>query len=173
MTPRRGRHTSVETHKAGCSRTWFNDAIEIVQFDAEGGISSSSSSQSVESTGPRAAKRQSSTAPVKIVLGPQVSRGSSSSMSCLLEADCSHGGLSTALDDNDAEEVAEENVFAKAAQRRRIRHSVTANQGPGLPPHALPAMAMSRILSRRRGSTLSTASSGSADGSIDCSAESR
>jgi len=100
-----------------------------------------------------------------------VSWGRSSSMSYLPEADCSHGSLSTAPDDNDAEEVAEENVFVKAAQRRRIRHSVTANQRLVLPPHALRAMTMSIILSRCRGSTFSAASSGSADDSVDCSAE--
>jgi hypothetical protein len=89
------------------------------------------------------------------------------------ETDSSHGILSS-TDDDDAEEVAEENAFAKAAQRRRIRRSVTVNLGTGLPPHALKAPTMSRILSRRREPCLNAdTSSSSADDSIDCPLDKR
>ncbi|CAK0851404.1 unnamed protein product, partial [Prorocentrum cordatum] len=88
-------------------------------------------------------------------LDRQTSWGTSSTSDSLLETHCSISSLSkAALDDSETEEVVEETLFAKAAQMRRIRRSVTANSGPGLPSHALPATTMSRILSRRRGPSL-------------------
>jgi len=172
---------------AGCGRTSFSDMVEIVQFDAEDGASSRDSSQSVGSTGPPpcSAKLQSCSCPAEaVVLGGRVSgrplqqapaaRAAiswGSSCSGALEAAGPPGGECAAPDGDDAQEAPDESVFAKAAQMRRIRRSVTANQGPGLPPHALSPMTMSRILSRRRGSAFSRVSSGSADSCIDCSAE--
>ncbi|CAK0809008.1 unnamed protein product [Prorocentrum cordatum] len=80
----------------------------------------------------------------------------------------SHCSLFTEPVDSDAGEAAEESVFAKVAQRRRIRRSVTANLGPGLPTHILPAVTTSKILSRR--GTCPTGMCLSADGSADFSA---
>ncbi|CAK0830858.1 unnamed protein product [Prorocentrum cordatum] len=171
---------------AGCGRTSFSDMVEIVQFDAEDVVSSHDSSQSVGSTGPPcSAKLQSCSCPVEmVVLGGRVpgrllqqapiARAAiswGSSCSGVPEAASPPGGECAAPDGDDAQEAPDESALAKAAQRRRIRRSVTANQGPGLPQHALSPVTMSRILSRRLGSALSGVGSGSADGCIDCSAE--
>lgn len=164
---------------ACCSRTSFNETVEVVQIDHEVGKASSSSCQSVEPAAPCAAKRESPPAPVRtttmvsgthaseafVMRAPIIRLESWASSSTLPEADCSYASASTALGDSDLEEVAEENVFEKAAQRRRIRRSVTANYGPGLPTDALPTMETSRILTRRSGSVFRAASSGSADDS--------
>lgn len=152
----------------------FNDMVEVVHFDAESGVTSPSGSWSVEIAGTRAANRRSSPAAAKTApVARTGSWGGDWSVSFVSETDSSHGVLSTSTDD-DAEEVAEESAFAKAAQRRRIRRSATANLGPGLPPHALKAMTMSRILSRRRESCLNAdTSSSSADDSIDCPLDKR
>lgn len=118
----------------------------------------------VEIAGPRRGKRQSSPAPLKIIRGSrasaalllrtplsrQVAWDSASNMSSMPEADGPRTDDSD-TDDSDTDEVAEESVFDKAAQMRRIRRSATANHGPGLLPNALQATTMSRILSRRQG----------------------
>ncbi|CAK0798294.1 unnamed protein product [Prorocentrum cordatum] len=172
---------------ADSRRASFRDMVEIVQFDAEESNGNrQSKSLCVATAGARALKRQSSPAPARtgwagfasttLPLQAPATRtascASSSNECSLLAAGCSpSSSMSTAAGDSDAEEAAQENVFAKAAERRRIRRSVTANHGPGLSPHALPAMTMSRILTRRRGGSadfgIADISSGPADDSID------
>ncbi|CAK0828466.1 unnamed protein product, partial [Prorocentrum cordatum] len=127
--------------------------VRFVADDAAGG------DQHAEAS---AARREPSPAPAEMAPCSRAPRrttaprpeawGGPSEASSLAGSGCSHGSPSTESDeDSDAGEVAEESVFAKAAQRRRTRRSVTANHGSGLPAHTLPAMATSRLLARRRG----------------------
>ncbi|CAK0847181.1 unnamed protein product [Prorocentrum cordatum] len=144
---------------AGSRRPSFSDTVEIVQFVADG---AKGEVQYVEISG---ARREPSPIPAKMVPCSRASgrpvRASSSrtaawggswSASSSPDSGSSSGTLATTSDDSDAEEeVFEESVLAKTAQRRRIRRSVTANLGSGLSLHTLPSMAMSRLLSRRQG----------------------
>ncbi|CAK0906608.1 unnamed protein product [Prorocentrum cordatum] len=163
-------------------RPWFSNSIEVIQFDPECRTPGQASVAAMVIAGPRAARRKPSPAPAK-------ADGGGASEALLLHASASRRGsrpgfsrsppspwtgwsacgLFTEPVDSDAGEAAEEGVFAEAAQRRRIRRSVTANLGPGLPPHILPVGMASRIFSRRRWSGPSGMSLG-AGGSADCSA---
>ncbi|CAK0874153.1 unnamed protein product, partial [Prorocentrum cordatum] len=93
-----------------------------------------------EVAGTRGAERQPSPAPAKAARGgrasgapalqaPRARRtswGTSSTAESSPETDCSSSSPPTsALEDSEAEEVAEETSFAKTAQVRRIRRSVT------------------------------------------------
>jgi len=180
MSPRRAWSPSSLVRPRAMTwpaRVMFNDMVEVVHFDTESGITNPSSSLFVEIAGPHTEKQRSSPAPVTTAPVTRTgSWGSDWSMPVLPETDCSHTSIlsSSTDDDDDEQEAAEESAFAKAAQRRRIRRSVTVNFGQGLPPHALKEMTMSRILSRRRESCLSVdTSSSSADDSIDCPQDKR
>ncbi|CAK0839219.1 unnamed protein product, partial [Prorocentrum cordatum] len=164
-------------------RLTFSDSIEVIQFDPECRTPGQGSVLAVVIASPRAARRKTPSPPPAKVAGggaseapllhATVSRGGSwpvsSSSSPSPWTGRSHCRLSNEPVDSDAGEAAEESVFAMAAQRRHIRRSVTANLGPGLPPHVLPAVMTSKILSRRRGAG-QTGIRLSADGSTCCSA---
>ncbi|CAK0910116.1 unnamed protein product [Prorocentrum cordatum] len=148
---------------AGARHASFSTTVELICFDAESGIRSPGSFQHVEMTGARGTARRSSPTPAR---GAPAGRGGASTAPwpwpssaaavpdlrglLELEAECLPSSPSTEPGGSGSESFADENLFAKVAQRRRIRRSVTANQGPGLPQHALPEMTMSRILMRRR-----------------------
>ncbi|CAK0894797.1 unnamed protein product, partial [Prorocentrum cordatum] len=163
-------------------RPSFSDSIEVIQFDPECRGPGQASVAAVVAAGPRAAGRGASPPPARAAGGgaPEAllrqaaasvggPRPSPSSPPPSPWSGGPHCSLFTEPVDSDAGEAAEESPFAKAAQRRRIRRSVTANLGPGLPPHVLPAVVTSKILSRRR-VTRPTGVCLSADGSAICSA---
>ncbi|CAK0825666.1 unnamed protein product, partial [Prorocentrum cordatum] len=182
---------------AGPRRASFSTTVELICFDAESGTRSPTSFQHVETAGlgraclpgaRGAARRPSSPPPGArgrgrggVSAAPWARPSGAAAPPDLegqlgleglleLEAECMPGSLSTEPGGSDADSFADENRFAKVAQQRRIRRSVTANQGPGLPQHALLEMAMSRILSRRRRACLDgseDSSSGNGTGSIN------